>query len=74
MVWMNLTMQLKLLPATEQSDALLRTMERFNAACDALAAIAFANHCATTRWPFLQATTKRAGTTVGGLPGFVQLA
>ena len=46
MVWMNLTMQLKLLPAPEQSDALLRTMERFNAACDALAAIAFANRCA----------------------------
>ena len=42
----NLTMQLKLLPAPEQSDALLRTMERFNAACDALAAIAFANRCA----------------------------
>lgn len=46
MVGMNLTMQLKLLPMPEQSDAMLRTMERFNAACDALAAIAFANRCA----------------------------
>ena len=46
MVWMNLTMQLKFLPSPEQSDALLRTMERFNAACDALAAVAFANRCA----------------------------
>lgn len=39
-------MQLKLLPAPAQADAMLRTMERFNAACDALAAIAFANRCA----------------------------
>ena len=43
---MKLTMQLKLLPTTEQADAMLRTMERFNAACDALAAVAFANRCA----------------------------
>lgn len=43
---MHLTMQLKLLPTTEQADALLRTMERFNAACDALAAIAFSHRCA----------------------------
>ncbi len=43
---MHLTMQLKLLPTTEQADAMLRTMERFNAACDALAAVAFANQCA----------------------------
>ena len=46
MLAMNLTMQLKLLPAPEQADAMLRTMERFNAACDALAAVAFANRCA----------------------------
>src|SRR5271166_312071 len=46
MVGMNLTMQLKLLPMPEQADAMLRTMERFNAACDALAAIAFAHRCA----------------------------
>lgn len=39
-------MQLKLLPLPEQADAMLRTMERFNAACDALAAVAFANRCA----------------------------
>jgi putative transposase len=39
-------MQLKPLPTTEQADALLRTMERFNAACDALAVVAFANRCA----------------------------
>lgn len=43
---MHLTMQLKLLPLPEQADAMLRTMERFNAACDALAAVAFANRCA----------------------------
>jgi IS605 OrfB family transposase len=43
---MHLTMQLKLLPTSEQADAMLRTMERFNAACDALAAVAFANQCA----------------------------
>lgn len=43
---MKLTMQLKLLPSTEQAAAMLRTMERFNAACDALAAVAFANRCA----------------------------
>ena len=39
-------MQLKLLPTTEQADAMLRTMGRFNAACDALAAVAFAHRCA----------------------------
>lgn len=43
---MKLTMQLKLLPTTEQAEAMLRTMEQFNAACDALAAVAFANRCA----------------------------
>lgn len=43
---MRLTMQLKLLPLPEQADAMLRTMERFNLACDALAAVAFANRCA----------------------------
>jgi putative transposase len=39
-------MQLKLLPTLEQADAMLRTMERFNAACDALAAVAFVHRCA----------------------------
>jgi putative transposase len=43
---MHLTMQLKLLPTNEQANAMLRTMERFNAACDALAAVAFASQCA----------------------------
>ena len=43
---MNLTMQVKLLPSPEQSSALLATMERFNAACDALAAVAFKHRCA----------------------------
>ena len=43
---MHLTMQLKLLPMPEQADAMLRTMERFNTACEALAAVAFANRCA----------------------------
>lgn len=41
-----MTMQLKLLPTPEQASAMLRTMERFNAACDALAAIAFTHRCA----------------------------
>lgn len=39
-------MQLKLLPLPEQANAMLRTMERFNLACDALATVAFANRCA----------------------------
>ena len=43
---MHLTMQVKLLPAPEQSAALLATMERFNAACDAIAEVAHANGCA----------------------------
>lgn len=43
---MHLTMQLKLLPTPEQAGSMLRMMERFNAACDALAALAFANRCA----------------------------
>ncbi len=43
---MHLTMQMKLLPSPEQADAMLRTMERFNAACDALAAVALAKRCA----------------------------
>jgi IS605 OrfB family transposase len=43
---MYLTMQLKLLPAPEQAKSLLATMERFNAACDSLAATAFQNRCA----------------------------
>jgi len=43
---MNLTMQVKLLPTPEQAAALLKTMERFNAACDALAEVAFQHCCA----------------------------
>ena len=43
---MHLTMQLKLLPTPEQASSLLHTMERFNAACDALAAVAFEHQCA----------------------------
>lgn len=43
---MHLTMQLKLLPDPAQSASLLATMVRFNAACDALAAVAFVNQCA----------------------------
>lgn len=40
---MFLTVQVKLLPTPEQSVALLATMERFNAACDAIAAVAHTN-------------------------------
>jgi IS605 OrfB family transposase len=43
---MNLTLQVKLLPLPEQAASLLATMERFNAACDALAAVAFQHRCA----------------------------
>lgn len=43
---MNLTMQVKLLPSPEQVSALLATMQRFNAACDALAIVAFKHRCA----------------------------
>ncbi len=43
---MNLMLQVKLLPTPEQSAALLATMVRFNEACDALAAVAFAHKCA----------------------------
>jgi len=43
---MHLTMQLKILPTSEQAMSLLATMERFNAACDHLAAIAFQHRCA----------------------------
>lgn len=39
-------MQLKLLPSAEQAASLLATMERFNAACDALASVAFKQQCA----------------------------
>lgn len=43
---MKLTMQVKLLPSPDQAQALLATMVRFNAACDALAAVAFQLRCA----------------------------
>lgn len=38
---MNLTLLIKLQPTPEQHGALLTTMERFNAACDAIAEVAF---------------------------------
>lgn len=38
---MNLTLMVKLQPTADQSAALLETMERFNAACNAVAEIAF---------------------------------
>jgi IS605 OrfB family transposase len=43
---MKLIMQVKLLPTASQSASLLATMEQFNAACDALAAVAYKNKCA----------------------------
>jgi len=43
---MNLTLLIKLQPNPDQSQALLDTMERFNAACDAIAATAFREHTA----------------------------
>ncbi|MER3403680.1 MAG: transposase, partial [Armatimonadota bacterium] len=38
---MNLTLTVKLQPTDEQHAALLETMERFNAACNAIAEVAF---------------------------------
>jgi putative transposase len=43
---MNLTMQVKLLPNATEATSLLATMERFNAACDAIAEVAHAKGCA----------------------------
>lgn len=43
---MNLTLMIKLLPTAAQHDALLATMERFNAACNAIAEVAFAHRTA----------------------------
>jgi len=43
---MNLTLTVKLLSTTEQHDALLATMIRFNAACDAIADIALQHRLA----------------------------
>ena len=43
---MKLTMQVRLQPTTEQVARLLATMERFNAACDAIAEVAFRERCA----------------------------
>ena len=39
-------MQVKLLPSEQQAKALLATMERFNAACNAIAEVTHTNHCA----------------------------
>ncbi|MER3401906.1 MAG: hypothetical protein C4337_01040, partial [Armatimonadota bacterium] len=36
---MNLTLMVKLMPTEEQHTALLETMERFNAACNAIAEV-----------------------------------
>ena len=43
---MNLTLLIKLQPTGDQMQALLRTMERFNAACDTIAITAFREHTA----------------------------
>ncbi|MGH7743244.1 MAG: RNA-guided endonuclease InsQ/TnpB family protein [Candidatus Dormibacteria bacterium] len=43
---MKQTLPVKLAPTGEQSAALLATMERFNAACDAIAEVAFRERCA----------------------------
>src|SRR5215213_6069361 len=39
---MRLTIQLKLLPTPEQADALKRTLEMANAACDSISQVAWA--------------------------------
>jgi putative transposase len=43
---MNLTLLIKLQPNPDQAQAVLRTMERFNAACNTIATIAFREHTA----------------------------
>ena len=43
---MKLKLPVKLAPSPEQHAALLATMERFNSACEALAAVAFRERCA----------------------------
>jgi putative transposase len=43
---MKQTLAVKLAPTPDQHAALLATMERFNAACDAIAAVAFRERCA----------------------------
>src|SRR5579859_3726448 len=43
---MKQTVLVKLAPTPEQHAALLRTLEAFNAACNAIAAVAFAEHTA----------------------------
>jgi putative transposase len=43
---MKQTLAVKLAPSPEQASSLLATMERFNAACDAIAAVAFRERCA----------------------------
>ena len=43
---MKQTLLVKLAPTPEQHASLLRTLEAFNAACNAIAVVAFAEHCA----------------------------
>src|SRR5713226_2426376 len=43
---MKLSLAMKLAPSPEQHAALLATLERFNAACDAIAEVAFCEHMA----------------------------
>lgn len=43
---MNVTLLITLQPSADQATALLKTMERYNAACDAVAVIAFREHTA----------------------------
>ncbi len=43
---MKQTLLIKLAPMPEQHTALLRTLEAFNAACNAIAEVAFAEHSA----------------------------
>jgi putative transposase len=44
--FVRLKVQIKLQPTPQQQRALLATMERFNAACDAIADVAFRDRCA----------------------------
>jgi len=43
---MKLTLAIKLAPSPEQHEALVATLERFNAACNAIAEVAFREHLA----------------------------
>ena len=55
---MELTLAVKLAPSPEQHEALVATLERFNAACNAIAEVAFREHLANKIALHLYATLR----------------